>query len=57
MILSHSSEADWSLLRAAGRDIPESKDRLKKGLGLDFSPADFHKDMRYFLVTPLSLGK
>jgi hypothetical protein len=32
------AEADWSLLQAAGRKIPESKDRLKKGLGLDFSP-------------------
>lgn len=51
------AEADWSLLRSAGREIPESKDRLKKSLGLDFSPADFHGDMRYFLVTPLSLSQ
>jgi hypothetical protein len=51
------AEADWSLLHAAGRKIPESDDRLKKGLGIDFSPADFHGDMRYFLVTPLSLSQ
>jgi hypothetical protein len=51
------AESDWSLLRTAGRKIPESNDRLKKGLGIDFSPADFHGDMRYFLVTPLSLSK
>ena len=51
------AEADWSLLHAAGRKIPESNDRLKKVLGLDFSPADFHGDMRYFVVTPLSLSE
>jgi hypothetical protein len=51
------AEADWSLLRAAGREIPESNDQLKKRLGLDFSPADFHGDMRYFVVTPLSLSE
>lgn len=51
------AEADWSLLRSAGRKIPESNDRLKKVLGLDFSPADFHGDMRYFVVTPLSLSE
>jgi hypothetical protein len=51
------AESDWSLLRAAGREIPKSNDRLKKGLGVDFSPADFHGDMRYFLVTPLSLSQ
>jgi hypothetical protein len=51
------AEADWSLLRTAGRAIPESNDRLKKGLGIDFSPADFHGDMRYFLVSPLSLSE
>lgn len=51
------AEADWLLLQAAGRKIPESNDRLKKGLGLDFTPADFQKDMRYFLVTPLSLSE
>jgi hypothetical protein len=49
------AESDWSLLRTAGREIPKSNDLLKKGLGVDFSPADFHGDMRYFLVTPLSL--
>lgn len=51
------AESDWSLLRSAGREIPKSNDRLKKGLGVDFSPADFHADMRYFLVTPLSLSQ
>ncbi len=51
------AEADWSLLRAAGRQIPESNDSFKKQLGLDFSPADFYGDMRYFLVTPLALSE
>jgi hypothetical protein len=51
------AEADWSLLRAAGSKIPESSDQLKKRLGLDFTPADFYGDMRYFLVTPLSLSE
>ena len=51
------AEADWSLLRAAGREIPESNDQLKKRLGLDFTPADFYGDMRYFLVTPLALSE
>ncbi len=51
------AEADWALLRAAGRAIPASSDQLKRGLGLDFSPADFHGDRRYFLVTPLALAE
>ncbi|HET6489900.1 MAG TPA: hypothetical protein VFG28_09060 [Syntrophales bacterium] len=46
------SEADWALLRATGRNIPKSGDRIKVGLGIDFSPADY-KNSQYFLVTPL----
>jgi hypothetical protein len=48
------SEADWALLKAAGRNIPKSGDRIKVGLGIDFSPADFFNNEQYFLVTRLS---
>jgi hypothetical protein len=51
------AEADWSLLQAAGRPIPASTDRVKRKLGLDFSPADFYQNRQYFLVTPLELPR
>jgi hypothetical protein len=35
------SESDWALINAAGRNIPKSGDRIKMGLGVDFSPADY----------------
>jgi len=47
------SEADWSVLRAAGREIPESDDWVKKHLGVSFSPADFFNNEKYFIVSPL----
>lgn len=50
------SEADWALLNAAGRKIPKSGDRIKAGLGIDFSPADY-QNSQYFLVTPLDMPK
>jgi hypothetical protein len=46
------SEADWALINATGRNIPKSGDRMKVGLGIDFSPADFYNNEQYFLVTP-----
>ncbi|OYV96496.1 MAG: hypothetical protein B7Z62_08070 [Deltaproteobacteria bacterium 37-65-8] len=46
------SEADWALINATGRNIPKSGDLVKRGLGVDFSPADY-LNSRYFLVTPL----
>jgi len=49
------SEADWALIKAAGRNIPESGDRIKEGLGIDFSPADFFSNEQYFLVSPLGM--
>jgi hypothetical protein len=45
------SESDWALINATGRNIPKSGDRIKVGLGVDFSPADFYNSP-YFLVTP-----
>lgn len=45
------SESDWALINAAGRNIPKSGDRIKVGLGVDFSPADY-QNSKYFLVTP-----
>jgi hypothetical protein len=48
------SEADWALIRASGRDIPESDDWLKKYMGIVFSPQDFY-DRQYFLVSPLKM--
>ncbi|MBE0711392.1 MAG: hypothetical protein IH583_03330, partial [Candidatus Aminicenantes bacterium] len=50
------SEADWALLNSAGRNIPKSGDRIKVGLGIDFSPADY-QNSQYFLVTPLDVPK
>jgi hypothetical protein len=50
------SEADWALLNSAGRKIPKSGDRIKAGLGIDFSPADY-QNSQYFLVTPLEVPK
>jgi hypothetical protein len=49
------SEADWALIKAAGRKIPKSGDRIKEGLGIDFSPADFFSNEQYFLVSPLGM--
>jgi len=46
------SEADWAVINAAGRTIPNSDNRLKLFLGLNFSPSDFYNSP-YFLVTPL----
>ncbi len=51
------SEADWALIKAAGRQIPKSDDRIKKLLGIDFSPADFYSNEQYFLVSPLAIPK
>jgi hypothetical protein len=45
------SESDWALINTAGRKIPKSGDRIKVGLGVDFSPADY-QNSKYFLVTP-----
>ncbi len=54
------SEADWALINAAinasGREIPKSGDKIKMGLGNDYSPADY-RDSQYFLVTPLEMSK
>jgi hypothetical protein len=49
------SEVDRAVLRAAGRDIPESDDRIKKYLGVKFSPADFYDSGRFFVVGPLTM--
>jgi len=49
------SEADWALLKTAGREIPKSNDRIKVGLGIDVSPADFFNNEQYFLVSPLGM--
>lgn len=49
------SESDWALIRASGRDIPASDDRLKKRLGVEFSPQDFYGNDQYFLISPLAL--
>lgn len=49
------SELDRAVLRAAGRDIPESDDRFKKFLGVRFSPADFFDNGRFFVVGPLTM--
>jgi hypothetical protein len=46
------SEADWAVINAAGRDIPESDDKVKVAAGVNWSPADF-ANSQYFLVTPL----
>ena len=46
------SEADWAVINAAGRTIPNSDNKLKLFLGLNFSPSDFYNSP-YFLVTPL----
>jgi hypothetical protein len=50
------SEADWALINAAGRKIPKSGDKIKMGLGNDYSPADY-RDSQYFLVTPLAMSQ
>ena len=45
------SESDWALINAAGRTIPNSDNKLKLFLGLNYSPSDFYNSP-YFLVTP-----
>jgi len=52
------SEADWALLNVARPGaVPMTTDRVKAGLGIDFSPADFYKDGQYFLVSPLDMSQ
>lgn len=46
------SESDWALLKKF-RDIPKTTDKIKRFLGVDFSPADFFENKQHFLVTPL----
>ncbi len=48
------SESDWLLLKAAGRDIPKTDDRIKSALGVDFSPSDY-LNPRYFFVSPINI--
>ena len=50
------SEADWALLKVAGRAIPQSGDKEKVAVGIYFSPADYINN-EYFLVTPLAMPK
>jgi len=50
------SEADWAVINAAGRNIPESDDKLKVAAGVNWSPADYASS-QYFLVTPLARNK
>lgn len=50
------SEADWALINAAGRDIPESDDKAKVAAGVNWSPADYATS-HYFLVTPLVMNE
>ena len=49
------SEADWVLIKAAGREIPKSDDRIKNFLGVGFSPADYPNHEQYFFVSPLAM--
>ncbi len=51
------AEADWALIKAAGRNVPASDDRIKRALGIDFSPADFYGNEQYFLVSPFVMKK
>ncbi|MBT1075626.1 hypothetical protein [Geobacter grbiciae] len=50
------SEADWALLKNAGKFLPKSFDRVKVENGIDFSPADYYNSP-YFVVTPLQQHK
>ena len=47
------SEADWALINATGRNIPESGEQLKAKLDVHWSPANYSKS-EYFLVTPFA---
>ncbi len=47
-----SDACRWALVNA-GADIPETDDRIKKMLGIHFSPVDFAKSDK-FIVTPLN---
>jgi vacuolar-type H+-ATPase subunit H len=49
MVCSEASR--WVLIKA-GYEIPETEDKVKKLIGMDYSPADFCKS-KYFIVTPL----
>lgn len=55
------SEADWALLKAAGREISKPGDRIgdriKEGLGVDFSPANCFNNGQYFLVSTLDMPR
>lgn len=50
------SEANWALLRNAGKFLPKSFDRAKVENGIDFSPADFYNSP-YFVVSPLAMPR
>lgn len=50
------SEADWALLKNAGKFLPKSSDRAKVEHGIDLSPADYYNSP-YFVVTPLQMHK
>lgn len=50
------SEASWALINSTGRTIPGTDFGLKRGVGVDFSPADFYAMKQYFLVTSLSMS-
>ncbi len=50
------SEADWAVINAAGRDIPESDNKVKVAAGVNWSPADY-ANSQYFLVTPLVMNE
>lgn len=51
------SEASWTLLKTAGRDLPLTKSWATSLSFVDFSPADFYSYKQYFLITPLSISK
>jgi hypothetical protein len=53
MVCSESSR--WLLLRA-GRNVPETKDEIKKPF-VKFSPADFYDEQQYFIVHRLGMNK
>lgn len=49
------SEASWSLIKAAGREMPLSKSWVTRATGVDFSPADFYNYQQYFLITNINI--
>lgn len=49
MVCSEASR--WVLIKA-GKYVPETEDKIKKMVGMEYSPADFCKS-KYFIVTPL----